>query len=146
MLAQRRRDGGQEIDGTGHEQRHRREASDATHPDAIRRHLRRGRPRRAARPAGRQLCVDVGGLGAALHHGVGRDEPLAHGGQRQVGLGEEQAHVQLRPRLDLEGRLLTMVQERRREPETPPVLVHDLGGGPRTGEEAGVELGQLGDE
>ena len=106
----------------------------------------RGRPRRAARPAGRQLRVDVGGLGAALDDGVGRDEPLAHGGQRQVGLGQEQAHVQLRPGLDLEGRLLAVVQERGREPEAPPVLVHDLGGGARAGEEAGIEMGQLGHE
>ena len=95
---------------------------------------------------GRQLGVDLGRLGAALDHGVGGDQPLAHGGHGQVGLGQEQAHVQLGPGLDLEGRLLAVVQERRREPEAPPVLVHDLGGGARAGEEAGVEVGQLGHE
>ena len=54
----------------------------------------------------------------------------------QVGLGQQQADVQLRPGLDLEGRLLAVVQEGGREPEAPPVLVHDLGGGARAGEEA----------
>ena len=33
-----------------------------------------------------------------------------------------------------------------REPEAAPVLVHDLGGGARAGEEADVEVGQLGHE
>ncbi len=31
-------------------------------------------------------------------------------------------------------------------PEAPPVLVHDLGGGARAGEEPGVEVGQLGNQ
>ncbi len=54
--------------------------------------------------------------------------------------------MQLRPGLDLEGRLLAVVEEGGWEPEAPPVLVHDLGGGARAGEEAGVEMGQLGHE
>ena len=116
--------------------RHRGEPADAAHPDVVRRHLGRRRPRGAARPAGRQLGMDVGGLGAALDDGVGGDEPLAHGGERQVGLGQEQADVQLRAGLDLERRLLAVVQEGGREAEAPPVLVHDLGGGARAGEEA----------
>ena len=144
VLAQRRRDRGQQVDGPGHEQRDGGETADAPDPDVVRRHLGRRRPRRAARPAGRQLGVDVGRLGAALDDGVGGDQPLAHGGQRQVGLGQEQADVQLGAGLDLEGRLLAVVQEGGRQAEAAPVLVHDLGGGAGAGEEPGVEVGQLG--
>ena len=54
--------------------------------------------------------------------------------------------MQVRPGLDLEGRLLAMMQERRWQPEASPVLVHDLGGGARAGEEAGVEVRELGHE
>ena len=135
-----------------------RSIAPATNSDtAARRRIRRTRIRSAAtsgagghdaprRPSGRQLGVDVGRLGAALDHDVGGDEPLAHGRHGQVRLGEEQADVQVRPRLDLEGRLLTVVQERRREPQPTPVLVHHLGGGARAGEEPGVEVRELGDE
>ena len=144
VLAQRSGDRGEQVDGAGHEQRDGGQAADAPHPDVVRRHLGGGRPGRAARPAGRQLGVDVGPLGSALDHGVGGDQPLAHGGQRQVGLGQQQADVQLRPGLDLERRLLSMVQERGRQPEAAPVLVHDLGGGAGAGEEARIEVGQLG--
>ena len=77
---------------------------------------------------------------------VGGHQPLAHGGHGQVGLGEEQADVQVGTGLDLERRLLAVVQERRRQPEAPAVLVHDLGGGARAGEEARVEVGELGHE
>ena len=136
----------EQVDCTGHEQRHGGEAPDPSHADPVRRHLGRGRPRRPRRPSGRHLGVDVGRLGAALDHDVGGDEPLAHGRHRQVSLGEEQADVQVRPRLNLEGRLLTVVQERRREPQPTPVLVHHLGGGARAGEESGVEMRELGDE
>jgi hypothetical protein len=61
----------------------------------------------------------------------------------EVGFGQEQADVQFRPRLYLEGRLLAVVQEGGREPEASPVLVDDLGGGTGAGEETGVEVGQL---
>ena len=54
--------------------------------------------------------------------------------------------MQVGPGLDLERRLLAVVEERRREPQPSPVLVDDLGGGARAGEEAGVEVGQLGHE
>ncbi len=146
VLAQRGGDRGEQVDGAGDEQQDRGEAADTAHPDVIRRHLGRGRPGRAARPAGRQFGVDVGRLGSALDHGVGGDEALAHGGERQVGLGQQQADVQLGPGLDLERGLLAMVQECRREPEAAPVLVDDLGGGAGAGEEARVEVGQLRDQ
>ena len=54
--------------------------------------------------------------------------------------------MQVRTGLDLEGRLLAVMQERRRQPEPSPVLVDDLGGGARAGEEAGVEVRELGHE
>ena len=63
---------------------------------------------------------------------------------RQVGLGQQQADVQLGPGLDLEGGLLAVVQEGRREAEAAAVLVDDLGGGAGAGEEARIEVGQLG--
>ena len=90
--------------------------------------------------------MDVRRLGATLDDGVGGDDPLTHGGERQIGLGQEQTNVQLRPGLDLEGRFLAVVQKRGREPEPTPMLVHDLGGGTWAGEEAGIEMGQLRDE
>ena len=143
VLAQRSGHRGEKVDGTRHEEGDRGETSDAADPDVVRRHLGGGRPRRTAGPARHQLRVDVGRLGAALDHGVGRHQALAHRGQRQVGLGQQQAHVEFRPRLDLEGRLLAMMQERGREPEAATVLVHDLGGGSRAGEEPRIEVGQL---
>ena len=146
VLPQRGRDRREQIDGPGHEQQDRSEPADAAHPNVVGRHLRGGRPRRAARPAGRQFRVDLGGLGPALDHGVGGDEPFTHGGQRQVGLGQEEPDMQLRSGLDLEGRLLAVVEECGWKTEAPPVLVHHLGGGARAGEEAGVEMGQLGHE
>ena len=54
--------------------------------------------------------------------------------------------MQLCPSLDLERGLLAVVQEGRRQPQPTPVLVHDLGGGARAGEEADVEVRQLGHE
>ena len=144
--AQRRRHRREQVDRAGHEERDGGEAADAAHADPVGRHLGRGRPRRPARPPGRQLGVDVGRLGAALDHDVGGDEPLAHRRHGQVGLGQHQADVQVRPGLDLEGRLLAVVQERGREPQPAPVLVHHLGGGAGAGEESGVEVGQLGDQ
>ena len=121
MLAQgRMTDDSRSIDA-GDEQQDGGEPADAAHPDAVGCHLGRGRPRRAARPAGGQLGVDVGGLGPALDDGVGRDQPLAQGGQGQVGLGQDQADVQLGPRLNLEGGLLAVVQERGGKPEAAPV-------------------------
>ena len=144
--AQRGGDRGQEVDGAGQEQQHGGEPSDAPHPDVVGRHLGRGRPRGAARPARSEFGMDVSRFGSALHHGVSRDQPFAHGGHREIGLGEEQAHVQLRPRFDLERGLLAVVQERRREPQATPVFVDDLGGGTRAGEEADVEVGELGHE
>ena len=57
-----------------------------------------------------------------------------------------QSDVQVGAGLDLERRLLAVVQEHRRQPQPAAVLVHDLGGGPGAGEEARVEVGQLGDE
>ena len=75
---------------------------------------------------------------------VGRHEALAQVASGQVHLGQQQPHVQVGSGLDLEGRLLAVVQEGGREAEAAPVLVHHLGGGARTGEEARVEVGQLG--
>ena len=90
--------------------------------------------------------MDVGRLGSALDHGVGGNEALAHGGQRQVGLGQQQADVQLRTCLDLEGGLLAMVEEGRREAEATPVLLDDLGRGAGAGKESRIEMSQLRDE
>ncbi len=120
VLAQRRRDGGQQVDRAGDEQQDRSETADAADPDVVRRHLGCGRPRRTTRPARRQLGVDLGGFGSALDHGVGGDEPLTHGGERQIGLGQEQPYVKLRPCLDLEGRLLSVMEERGRESRAAP--------------------------
>ncbi len=144
MGAQRRGDRGEQVDHAGHEERDGGDAPDTAHADAVRCHFGRRWPRRAAGPPGGQLGVDIGRLRTALDHDVRRDEPLAQGGHGQVRLGQQQAHVQVGPGLDLERRLLAVVQEGGREAEAPPVLVDDLGGGTRTGEEPGVEVGELG--
>ena len=143
---QRRRDRGEQVDGAGHEQRDGGDATDAAHPDAVRGHLGSGRPRGTTRPPGREFGVHLGRLRAALDHDVGGHQPLAHGGHGQVCLGQEQADVQVGPGLYLERRLLAVMEECRREPQPSPVLVDHLGGGARAGEEAGVEVGELGHE
>ena len=144
--AQGRGDRGEQVDHAGHEERHGGDAPDAAHADAVGGHLGRRWPGGAAGPSGGQLGMDVGRLGAALDHDVGRDQPLAQGGHGQVRLGQQQAHVQVGPGLDLEGRLLAVVQEGGREAEAPAVLVDHLGGGAGAGEEPGVEVGELGHE
>ena len=135
---------GEQVDQAGHEERDGGDAPDAADADAVRGHLGRRRPGGAVGPSGRQFGMDLGRLGAALDHDVRRDQALAQGGQGQVGLGQQQADVQVGPCFDLEGRLLPVVQEGGREAEATPVLVDHLGGGAGTGEEPGVEVGELG--
>jgi hypothetical protein len=90
--------------------------------------------------------VEIGRLRPALDDGVVCHQPLAHGGQRQVDLGVHEADVQIRARLHLDHRRLTMVEVRRRKAEPPPVFVHDLRRGARAGKEAHVEVRELGHE
>ena len=146
VLAQRFGDGRQELDRPGDEERDGRDPPDATHPDAVGGDLGRGRPRRPARPAGRQLGVHVGGAGPALDHTVGRHEALAQRGQREVHLGQHEPHVQVRSGLQLEGRLLAVVQERGGEAQSAAVLAHHLRGRTGAGEETPLQVGQLGDQ
>ena len=124
---------------------------------AATRRMRRTRMRSAATsgaggheaPPG-HLATSSAWTSAALERplidGVGGHQTLAHGGHGQIGLRQEETDVQVGPCLDLERGLLAVVEERRREPEPPAVLVDHLGGGARTGEEAGVEVGELGYE
>jgi hypothetical protein len=88
--------------------------------------------------------VHFGGLGPTLDDRIRRHEPLAHRGHRKVGGGQDEPDVQLGPRLDLDRGLLAMVEEGRGQSQAASVLVHDLRRRPRTREEPGVEVGELG--
>ena len=142
--AQGRGDRGEQVDHAGHEERDGRDAPDAAHADAVRGHFGRRWPRGAAGPSGGQLGVDIGRLRTALDDDVRSDQPLAQGGHGQVRLGQQEAHMQVGSGLDLERRLLAVVQEGGWKAEAPSVLVDHLGGGARAGEEPGVEVGELG--
>ncbi len=146
MGAQRCRDGGEKVDRPGGEEGDGRDATDPAHPDAVRRHVGGGGPRGARGPPRGQLGVDLSGLGAALDDRIGGDQALTQRGGRQVGVGQEEADVQLRAGLDLDRGLLSMVQEGRGQPEAPAVLVHHFRGGSRAGEEPCIEVGELGHE
>ena len=54
--------------------------------------------------------------------------------------------MQVRSGLQLEGCLLAVVQERGGEAQPAAVLAHHLRGRTRAGEEAPLEVGQLGDQ
>ncbi len=90
--------------------------------------------------------MKLGRLRPPLDDGIACQQPLAQGGQGEVDLGLRETEVQIRPRLDLDGGGLTMVEVGRRQAESRPVLVHDLRRGTRAGKEPDVEVGQLGHE
>ncbi len=140
---QRRGHGQEHVDQAGHEDRERRPASDAPHADPIGSDVRGGRPRRAARPGGHHRRVQVCRRLVALDRGIAGDDALELGRQRQVDVGEQQADVELGPRLELEPAGLAVVEEHGRQAGSAGVLAHELGRPPGAGEEARVEVREL---
>ena len=74
------------------------------------------------------------------------DEALEPAGGGQLVVGQEQAHVQLGPGLDLHPAHPPAVHEHGRQSEPAAVLGHHLGRGADVGVEAGAEIGELGAE
>ncbi len=95
-------------------------------------------------PRGHLGGVDVGSRLVPLHHPFGADQPFEGRRGREVGVAQEQPHVEVGTGLELDPARLAVVHEDGGQPTAPGVFADKLGGGPRDGIEARVEAGQFG--
>ena len=114
------------------------------HPDPAGGHSGRRGPRGAPGPRGHHGRVQVGRRLVALHHLVPGGDALERGRVGEVGVGQQEADVEIGPGLQLDPARLAVVEEHRGQPEPSRVLAHQLGGAPGAGEEARAEMGELG--
>ncbi len=134
---QGRGDGVQEVDDPGDEDGGGGPAADPAGPAVGLAEVGRRRPRVAHRVGGDQRRVEGPADPAA------GDDPLEPARRGELVVGEQHAHVQLGPRLDLDPADPLAVEEDGGQAEPAPVLGHHFGGGAHVGVEAGTEIGQL---
>ena len=75
---------------------------------------------------------------------IGAEQPLEEAGGPKVGLGQQQADVEVGTGLELDPAQSLAVEEDRGQAQPPGVLLDDLGGGSHVGVEPHPQIGELG--